>query len=780
MFDTVGSRLSFSVAAGLQETFRVSFWRGAAGFDVSGATFQAAAYEAHGEEHALVCVLPVEQDEAANAVRVTVPALEEGHFLWELRAVDGSGVEERLLHGVLTALSAESALGIIDDAAAGDLREVAVQQSGGSAGELVLRWQVCSVAGAMAAAAAESAAAAAGSATAAAGSAEDAAGSAAQAHADSETTRAVYELWERKIERVVWCNPTTGTWWVYNVDTHAEYRGEDGKSPYIGESGTWWVWDSALGVYVDSGEAVRGEDGRSPYISPAGNWVLWDDESREWVDTGVRALGRDGLPGEAVKRHLVPSVAEIPTSGETCSGGHLYYVPAERVAATGYLQNLSSPPQDFGLRINGVHIVGVDPDGMDTTDVWAAQINRADCGVHASLNAQDDSRIDLVAESPGELGNLITLAVGPAAAGVYSVSGPTLEGGRGRAGEYYDVYAWFDEEGWLLVGERYDVARTDVLGLVQLGTDAVVSGGAPVGLDANMQMQVPRASYGSVGAVRPSLNTTLSSGGACGMDSYGRVWAQTCGVGRFGVGKPSYSGTAAVGCVGLMADGSYGIPWASLTAGGVTKLGSMLNVKNPIPYIIGVGATDNHELANNLLYGGALQHQKPPAWMAKGMYWLTHEHLDDTSFYLGLCTSESFTQSQQNGLELVEATSSLLGGVRLAASMTGSGVPTTALVRQYLAANYLSKDESYSCSEVNALFSELRAEMNLTYERQDHAAATYETKAAASALETRLEGELAGKMDCTESVERVVVITAYNYARLTVVDPKTLYLVTTD
>ena len=264
------------------------------------------------------------------------------------------------------------------------------------------------------------------------------------------------------------------------------------------------------------------------------------------------------------------------------------------------------------------------------------------------------------------------------------------------------------------------------------------------------------------------------------MDSYGRVWAQTCGVGRFGVGKPSYSGTPDVGCVGLMADGSFGIPWASLNGGGVTKLGSMLNEKNPIPYIIGVGATDNHELANNLLYGGALQHQKPPAWMAKGMYWLTHEHLDDTSFYLGLCTSGSFTQSQQNGLELVEATSSLLGGVRLAASMTGSGVPTASLVRTYLGSNYWSKEESYSAEEVNAKMSELQGTLSAQFETSVHAAATYETKAAVAALGNRLDTALAGKMSATDSVERIVVISSYDYSRLPAVNPKTLYLVTTD
>ena len=82
---------------------------------------------------------------------------------------------------------------------------------------------------------------------------------------------------------------------------------DDGKSPYIGANGNWWVWDDILGSYVDSGDPAQemmvnhhigangnwwvwdgskygtqtlrlgGDDGKSPYIGENGNWYVWDD-----------------------------------------------------------------------------------------------------------------------------------------------------------------------------------------------------------------------------------------------------------------------------------------------------------------------------------------------------------------------------------------------------------------------------------------------------------------------------------------------------------------------
>ncbi|MCD8071102.1 MAG: hypothetical protein LUE08_06960, partial [Akkermansiaceae bacterium] len=90
-------------------------------------------------------------------------------------------------------------------------------------------------------------------------------------------------------------------------------------------------------------------------------------------------------------------------------------------------------------------------------------------------------------------------------------------------------------------------------------------------------------------------------------------------------------------------------------------------------YQQGVGATEDHELSNNLLYGGALQHQKKAAWSGK-MTWLDEmestEYYNADDYYIGVYTSDQFTQSEGSGMELLSATTTLLAGVYLAEDLT--------------------------------------------------------------------------------------------------------------
>lgn len=738
--DNTGTRFDFTVTAGMPEELVWEFMRAdGAALDLSGATFEGVVVGPDGA--AVTDGMHVEHGAEAGLMAVTVKDMAAGVYRYEVYATSPDMERARVLYGALTAVSSEAALLRIQDAVKHAYRTLRVMVPDEVGGPLLLSWLGSTAAGAMAraaAASAEGAAASADAARAAADGAESAvreaaagvveqaqgyadsagasaaaaAASASQAAGHTATARRVVELWEAKMERVAWCNPETGTWWVYDVDTHAVYRGEDGKSPYI-QGGTWWVWDSERACYVDSGESVRGADGHSPYVSAAGNWVRWDDDLEGWVDTGVRALGRDGRDGDSVQRHLVAAVEEIPTSGPTCNGGHYYYVPHEA----------------------------------------------------------------------------------------------EVEGGR----DFYDVYAWFDGEGWVLVGERNDVATSELLGLSRLGTDSVVNGGAPVGMNEQKQLRVPRGDYATPGVLSPSYSGNLGSGGMIGSDANGRLWAQKCTVTQFGAGKPSYGGVAEVACVGLMADGSYGIPWASYTQPGVSRLGSYLSEKNSIPYIMGVGGTSNHELANNLLTGGAFQHQKPPAWVQKGMAWLDGQRLNNDCFYAGLCTSASFTQSQTEGLELVHATEELLGGVRMAAALTSGdgGVPTGGMVYDYLAEHYYPKGQVYTKVELDATFMTIaeaerryccfdkeyheqvlqrcegianRAEAECTRIKD---AAESSCRAISASSERTCSGiahdmqEEADKLlKKTPGLERIEVLTSSQYAELSRVDEGCLYLIT--
>ena len=64
--------------------------------------------------------------------------------------------------------------------------------------------------------------------------------------------------------------------------------GEDSFSP---------AWAGTEGVFrSDFGSVVAGLDGKSPYIGPSGTWFCWD--SSGWQDTGLPARGPQGEKGD--------------------------------------------------------------------------------------------------------------------------------------------------------------------------------------------------------------------------------------------------------------------------------------------------------------------------------------------------------------------------------------------------------------------------------------------------------------------------------------------------
>ena len=98
-----------------------------------------------------------------------------------------------------------------------------------------------------------------------------------------------------------------GNWWIGDTDLGVSAtgpKGEDGKDaemPYIGENGNWWVGDTDLGVPArgpkgeDGIDGIDGESGKDPYIGENGNWWVGD------TDLGVSATGpkgEDGIDGE--------------------------------------------------------------------------------------------------------------------------------------------------------------------------------------------------------------------------------------------------------------------------------------------------------------------------------------------------------------------------------------------------------------------------------------------------------------------------------------------------
>ncbi len=325
----------------------------------------------------------------------------------------------------------------------------------------------------------------------------------------------------------------------------------------------------------------------------------------------------------------------------------------------------------------------------------------------------------------------------------------------------WTVYAWLtneDGEGsWQIIGERNDIATSEIYGLVKLGTDTTVSDGAPVGTNGDGQMAVPLMSYTVAGTAKASTAETMEedTAGAIGMTEDGRARAQSARADRFGAMKHSLSDQTETDCVGLNADGTTGIRWATLTDSGVVRLGSKFGQLNRIPYQQGVGATEDHQISNNLLYGGALQHQKKAAWSGK-MDWLDEmestEYYNADDYYIGVYTSDQFTQSEGSGMELLSATTTMLAGVYIARGRDDDRENAT-LTAADTALYYYNKEEVYTKEETEAKIVELcytRDEADEIFLTRTAAANTYLTKADAADLYIAQTAEWTGDVFLTE------------------------------
>lgn len=638
----------------------MSFFVGSGGMSVLGATFQAACFRAHGDNAGeLVAVLPVEHDGRDNAVLLTVPELEGGHYDWELRATGEDGGECRLLYGTLSVLSSADFEHVVEAAEAASLRELAVQIGGGYAAPLVLRWQACHATVAAAAQAARSAEAAAVARAAAESAAESALArlSAAQAFMGSfnEALRQAVTVVDDYL-------------YIGGVNTGHRLRGEDGVTPHIGADGYWYRGEERL-------VSATGEAGVTPGISPTGYWVIGD------IVTTARAIGKDGLDGTVVRRVLIGSVEELPAGEER---GVLYYV---------------------------------------------------------------------------------------------------------KIGEkLYDVYAWLERGGWTNVKETYDIATSDIYGLCKLATDVVHEVAAPVAANSQGQMVVPPATsiMCGTGKLGTSFVVDSATSAPVGLGANKEFRVPRATFGTPGVLELSHAANDCANCLGLTPTGTGGVSYATKSSAGVFRLGAEQAMSNPAPYSVGVGSNEKKELSANFVFGGALQCRTGSAWQGV-MPWLDEVmeaypgYFGDgqlaAAFYSGLVHSEQFTQTLNGGLTLCSASSSLLAGVYLAESMEDTrvdAVPTAAMVVEYLGEHFGSGDdvykreETYSKEQVDAIDKKIRQDAAEVYKTVEDAHSEHE------ALSERIDGCVRR----SDSVEEFCVLSMSEYQALQVRNPKCLYLIT--
>ena len=820
MFDNTGSRYHFSVAAGVADRVLLVFSVADSDdrVDLSDSTWQFRLADASGSE---VAGCSVEHGEAAGELVLMLPALGAGAYGYELFSTDAAGEMARVCYGTLTAMTSDFAQSLVQAAASQVTRVLNVIVPRVNAARLELRWRSCSAAEAAAA----EAAAVVGNASAAADEARQEADRArteadrATAAADgvrdevqslvdrAEVAVGAVEAMEGRLDAIdqhirdsVVPNAVTNTWWIAGVDTHYQVTGDPGMSPYL-SNGFWMVYDDAIHEWVNTGINARGEDGRCPIIGSNGNWLHWSQTSQSWEDSGVRAAGRDGLDGTAVRRIVVPAVDDIPPDGETCNGGFYYYVPLAVAHPVAVLDVLDAAAGE--LSVNGVAVsYAAQADREGAAEALAAAARVALAGLPEFSAVVDGSCVTLEAD-----------VLGWTFAGLDAQRYDLTEHVRMVPLNRYEVYAWLESPdgsgAWHCVGEANDLATTEIYGLVKTATDVVVHDGAPVGNNARGQLCVPVSSQVQPGTVRISFPDVMDDGALVGFDASGRLRVELATSQIFGAVMLSYSGdqmTNAYGTIGLRSDGKIGVRWATLEAPGVVRLGSSLGQINRIPYQQGVGATADHQIANNILFRGALLHQKLPAWLNQSrMPWLEEldstisdderKYLNTNDYYFGLYTSIQFEQGEENGLVLLPATNTLLAGVYVASSMDDlrdTGVPNAQTVKQWSVATHYLKSETYSKGEVDDLLAEKASlEEMRQYQQTVNDAITSHNKSVSQTLnsyDSYIRNQLFTKTEFAEAKEEFmtrtenwhgsVVMSENEYNSLRSIDSKVMYFLT--
>lgn len=118
---------------------------------------------------------------------------------------------------------------------------------------------------------------------------------------DSGTAgKSAYEVWKEFIASGEVEDPhNPGQKWDKNKNTVQDFwifltgkNGENGKIPYIGSNGNWWIGDVDTKVPARGEKGDTGTNGTSPHIGENGNWWIGD------VDTNVPARGSKGDKGD--------------------------------------------------------------------------------------------------------------------------------------------------------------------------------------------------------------------------------------------------------------------------------------------------------------------------------------------------------------------------------------------------------------------------------------------------------------------------------------------------
>lgn len=636
MFNFLGVSSNLSVLAGKrwQSTFRFRDAESGAAAGLDGVTFQGRVH--CGELEVEMELTLSEADAERNTVLVTIPGLPEGRWGYEVWMTADTGDTVRLLEGRISALGR-----LVEGEGVYAHRTLDVLLPGDVSRRVQLEWQASTVA----------------------------------VQAMEEAIRAsqgVQDVGQDAKDALEKAQDALDL--LDDVDERLDKADEVRSDCLEAKEGAEAARDEAARLI----EAAPREF--IPAISADGYWVL------NGVKQPHKAIGEDGVDGTRVVKHLVDDVEDIPTSGDTCNSGHVYYVNVPEV-----IETLESRPADLGnwnawrlsadvvphgVLLSSLVVFGAQ--NSSTTPLYVAVYLREQNATRGllsrSVSAQTwETGQDVIwefvepIEVPAGYGIEIYLAESLSAIGTNSAERPSAQMRSyilpsGSCSCRYDAswygsrtpylgftspyagkvmaYEWFDGEGWkCLAGSGANAQRPASAtedGLVKLGTEMRIDMGAPVGTNSAGQLTVGLASTICSGTIMLSYDGVIENGIRIGLDSSGRV----------------------------VAEGSKVAP-ATLTTLGTVKLGSEWSVLNPIPYQQGVAAGPQKQLCNNLRNAGALKNMQKAGWKAAEGDDRVSAGMNDRDYYLGLHVSSQFSQSEEAGLVLRGATTTRMGGVFL-------------------------------------------------------------------------------------------------------------------
>ena len=648
MFNFLGVSSNLSVLAGTrwQSTFRFKDAESGDAVGLDGVTFSGQVH-CDGQDFSIELTLS-EADEKRNTVLVSIPPLPEGRWEYEVWITAESGEKTRLLEGRVSALGKLA----VADAAVFAHRTLDVLLPGDVGKRVQLEWQASTIA----------------------------------VQAMNEALRVAEG--------------------VKGIGKDAMDALESAKEALDKLDG---VDDLVNDAEKARDDAEAAKDGAEAVLDSAKELIA--NAPREFIPTIVdgywhingeptpyKAVGEDGLDGDRIVKHLVNSVEEIPTSGETCNSGHVYYVNVPEVlntmderptdAGNWNAWRLSADVVPHGVLLSGFVVPAVQ--NSSSTQVYVAVYLREGNATRALLTRSStpmawtqgqDLRWDFEEpfEVPPACGIEIYLAetleaIGPSSTERSSVQIRSYIQAGGSCACRYDaswygdrtpflgftsphagkalVYEWFDEAGWVcLAGNGAQASRPATAtedGTVKLGTEAPVAQGAPVGVNEAHQMMVPQATTLCSGTVMYSTDEVIEGGIPIGRDAAGRMVALGSKV------APAQAFSWGTVKVGSSVPQSMGMPW--IIPVGMAASG----VRNEY------GQDITGQLMNNTVPGGALRTMTKGDWVAKGISGWDAGRLPNGSNAVGILSDpEQFDQTADKGLVLKAATVNRLAGVTL-------------------------------------------------------------------------------------------------------------------